>query len=128
MVDRRRPSPADELAQRDVGVARGCLGGCLLLFLGLAALVIALAVIGSVTGENSDGEGSSRENVIERQAADYRAMVDRYIACKNRSLRLEQDFEIFQRSLDMYQTNPTETNRNWYLLARKSVERQLEGC
>ena len=122
MADRRKPSPAD------VGVARGCAGGCLLLFLGVFLGLMALVVIVSVTGENSDGEGSSRENVIERQATDYKAMVDQYIACKNRSLRLEQDFEAFQRSLDMYQTSPTETNRNLYLLARKSVELQLKEC
>ena len=55
-------------------------------------------------------------------------MADQYIACKNRSLRLEQDFNAFQRILDRYQTNPTEANLNWYLLARKSVEQQLKGC
>ena len=98
------------------------------LLLGLMSL--AVIVFGSClsTGENSNGERSSRENVIERQAADYKAMADQYTACKNRSLRLEQDFEAFQRSIDRYQTNPTETNRNWYLLARKSVEQQLKEC
>lgn len=81
-----------------------------------------------IFGGDSDDGGDSRENVINRQAEDYRALADQYIACTNRSLRLEQDFEIFQRSLDEYQTNPTQMNQNWYLLARKSVEQQLKGC
>ena len=106
----------------------GC--GWLLLLLLLGLMALAVIVFGSClsTGENSDDEGSSREHVIERQAADYKAMADQYIACKNRLLRLEQDFNAFQRSLDRYQTNPTEANLNWYLLTRKSVEQQLKGC
>ena len=105
----------------------GC--GCLLLLvMGLIVIVVIVFAVGLATSENSDGGGSSRENVLERQEADYRAMVDRYIACRNRSPRLEQDFEVFQRSLDRYQTNPTETNRNSYLLLRKGVEQQLDEC
>ena len=103
-------------------------GGEVLVFLGLLALGALVLGLCQSAGENSDREGSSRENVIERQAEDYGALADQYVACKNRSARLEQDFAVFQRSLDSYQTNPTETNRNVYLLARKSVEQQLKGC
>ena len=100
----------------------------LLLFLGLIALAGLVLGLCQPRDENSDGEESSRDDVLERQAADYRAMVDQYIACKNPSLRLQQDFQAFQSALDRYQTNPTEMNRNWYLLARDSVERQLREC
>ena len=115
----KRPSSAPAMAT--------C--GCLLFpFLALIVAVAIVFVLGLMAGENSDGGGSSRESVLERQEADYKAMVDRYVVCKTRPLRLEQDFEAFRRSLDRYQTDPTEMNRNWYLLIRKNVELQLDEC
>lgn len=91
----------------------------------LAMLSMAL-IFGLAACENSDAGNSSRERVLERQAEDYRALADRYIACEGRTTRLEQDFEAFQRALDRYQISPTEANQTSYLLLRKSVELQLE--
>lgn len=92
----------------------------------LALVILSMSLIfGLAACESSDAGNPSRDRVLERQAEDYRALADQYIACKGRTPRLERDFESFQRALDRYQTSPTQANQDSYLLFRKSVELQL---